>query len=187
MPQRYFALSDDVDFPRRWHLATPTNSQGREVDDWQFSDGKPLSAQGPLKVPIEQAGRPLDFCEAGIKIPVAHVRVATVFMEMAPNDVQLIPVDIENHPDQYLILVATRLIRCINEAASKVRFWTPEHGVPDKVGQYIAVDRLRIDKAKTGNAKVFRPEGWSGSLIVSDEIRAAMERIGATGAKFDEV
>jgi hypothetical protein len=101
--------------------------------------------------------------------------------------VQLIPVDIESHPDQYLLLVATRLIRCIDETASSVRFWTPEHGVPGKVGQYLAVDRLRIDKAKAGDARVFRPEGWSGTLIVSDEIRAAMERAGATGAKFDEV
>lgn len=187
MPQRFFALSDDVDFPRRWHLATPTDRQGREVDDWQFSEGKPLSLQERLKVPIEQAGRPLDFSEAGIKIPVIHVRVASVFLEMAPTEVQLLPVDIEGHPEQYLLLVATRLIRCIDEEASQVRFWTPEHGVPDKVGQYIAVDRLRIDRARAGDAKVFRPEGWSGTLIVSEEIRAALERLGATGAKFDEV
>jgi len=34
--------------------------------------------------------------------------------------VQLIPVDIQGYPDQYLILVATKLIRCIDEKASKV-------------------------------------------------------------------
>jgi hypothetical protein len=101
--------------------------------------------------------------------------------------VQLIPADIEGQPDQYLVLVATRLIRCIDEEASEVSFWTPEHGVPEKVGHYMGVDRLRIDKLKVGNAKVFRPEGWSGTLIVAEEIRDALERMGATGTRFEEV
>jgi len=49
------------------------------------------------------------------------------------------------------------------------------------------VDRLRIDKTKVGNAKVFRPEGWSGTLLVAEEIKDALERMGATGTKFEEV
>jgi hypothetical protein len=97
MPLRYFALSDDVSFPSRWHLATPTDSQGHEVDDWQFSDGRPLQLQGRLKVPVEHAGRPLDFSEAGIKVPVLHIRAATAFLALAPDDVQVIPVEIEAH------------------------------------------------------------------------------------------
>jgi hypothetical protein len=101
--------------------------------------------------------------------------------------VQLIPVDIEGQPDQYLILVATRLIRCIDENASKVQFWRPEDGLPDMVGKYYAVDDLHIDKAKAGNAKVFRPEGWEVTLIVSGDIKEALERMGTTGAKFEEV
>jgi hypothetical protein len=187
MTQRFFALSDDVSFPRRWHLATPTDSRGHEVDDWQFSDGKPLAIQGRLTVPIEQAGSALDFSEAGIKIPVVHVRVATVFSELAPKDVQLLPVDIEGHPEQYLILVATRLIQCIDEQASRILRWTPEDGEPEKVGQYRDVRDMRIDKTKTGDAKVFRPEGWSGTLIVSNDIKTALDRLGATGAKFEAV
>jgi hypothetical protein len=68
-----------------------------------------------------------------------------MFAELAPDDVQLIPVDVEGHPDQYLILVATRLIRCIDEKASRIRLWTHEDGVPHKVGQYASVRDLRID------------------------------------------
>ncbi|HEX8702254.1 MAG TPA: DUF1629 domain-containing protein [Myxococcaceae bacterium] len=187
MPPRYFSLSDDTYFPGRWHLATPLDSQGREVDDWQFSEGKPLQLQERLKVPVEHAGRPLDFSEAGIKIPVVHVKAATVFLELAPSDVQVIPVEIEAHPDQYLLLVATRLIRCIDEKASKVQFWTPEDGAPHKVGKYYAVDNLRIDKTKVGAARVFRPEGWPGTLIVSEDLKNALQHMGVTGAKFEEV
>jgi hypothetical protein len=187
MPQRFFKLNDDVYVPRRWHLDTPIDSHGRSVRDWDFTRGAPVQLEGRLKIPIETAGRPLDFSEAGLGIPVVHVKVASMLAERAPGDVQLIPADIEGQPDQYLVLVATRLIRCIDEAASEVSFWTPEHGVPDKVGQYMGVDRMRIDKVKVGNAKLFRPEGWSSTLIVSEEIKDALERMSATGTRFEEV
>lgn len=55
------------------------------------------------------------------------------------------------------------------------------------VGQYRDVRDLHIDKEKAGNIKVFRPEGWEVALIVSEEIKDALERMGATGAKFEEV
>ncbi|EAU63326.1 hypothetical protein STIAU_1711 [Stigmatella aurantiaca DW4/3-1] len=122
-----------------------------------------------------------------MSIPVVHVKVASLLSELAPGDVQLIPADIEGQPDQYLVLVATRPIRCIDEKASEVSFWTPEQGVPEKIGQYMGVDRLRIDKTKVGNTQVFRPEGWEVVLIISEEIKDALERMGASGTRFEEV
>jgi hypothetical protein len=187
MSQRFFKLADDVYVPHRWHLASPVDSHGRKLQDWDFKRGTPVHVEGRLKIPIKIAGKPLDFSEAGLRVPVVHVKVASMLTERAPGDVQLIPADIEGQPDQYLVLVATRLIRCIDEEASEVSFWTPEHGVPDKVGQYMGVDRLRIDKRKVGNAKVFRPEGWEVVLIVSEEIKNAIEAMGVTGARFEEV
>lgn len=188
MLQRYFELHDDVQVPRRWHLKNPAGADGRELDDpWQFTQGKPLQISGRIRIPLEEAGRPLDFSEAGLGIPIVHVNVASTFSELAPGDVQLIPVDIEGHPDQYLLLVATRSIRCIDETASKVQFWKPEDGLPEMVGRYYAVDHLQIDKAKVGASKVFRPQGWEGALIVSADIKSALEHLGATGTRFEEV
>ncbi|KFE63252.1 imm11 family protein [Hyalangium minutum] len=187
MPQRFFKLADDRYVPRRWHLDTPTDSRGRKVLDWDFTKGAPVHIEGRLKIPIEIAGKPLDYSWAGLSIPVVHIKVAHVFKELAADDIQLIPADIPGQPDQYLVMVATRLIRCIDEKASKVQFWTPEDGVPEKVGQYWAVDDLRIDTSKVGNAQVFRPEGWEVVLIVSGEIKEALDRMGATGTRFTEV
>jgi len=187
MTKRFFKLSDDVSVPYRWHLAMPTDGQGRKVDDEEFRRGSPVQFKERLRIPVEIAGKPLDFSEAGIKIPVVHVRIASMLAEIAPADVQLIPVDIEGHPDQYLILNALHRIRCIDEQASRIQLWTHEDGVPHKVGQYLTVRDMRIDKAKVGDAKVLRPEGWPSTLIVSEEIKAALERMKATGTKFAEV
>lgn len=187
MAQRFFKLADDVEFPGRWQLDTPLDGQGHKVHDWDFKRGMSVHVEGRLKIPIEIPGKRLDYSGAGLRIPVVHVKVASMLSELAPGDVQFIPADIEGQPDQYLVLVATRLIRCIDEKASKVQFWTPEDGVPEKVGKYWAVDDLRIDKTKVGNAQVFRLEGWSGTLIVSEEIKNALERMNATGTWFEEV
>jgi hypothetical protein len=46
---------------------------------------------------------------------------------------------------------------------------------------------MRIDPSMVGDAKVFRTWGWHIALIVSEEIKDALERIGATGVKFKEV
>jgi hypothetical protein len=188
MPPRFFELSDDVSVPHRWHLQGPRDSQGRELEDpVQFNRGRPVKAGSGFRIALEQAGMPLDFSEAGLKVPVVHVKVASVFTQLAPRDVQLLPTAVEGQPDQYLILVATKLIRCIDEQASRVRLWTHADGVPHKVGQYRDVRDLRIDKARVGDAKVFRPEGWTGTLVVSEDLKVALEQLRATGLKFEEV
>lgn len=189
IPKKYFKLSQDVDGSGGWDLGNPTDPQGREVDNpWMFREGMPVSVPERLRIPIGRAGRALDFTLAGFSIPVVHVKVATLFMELAPDDVQVLPVDIRDQPDQFCILIATRLIRCIDDKASEeVEYWTPEDGRPEKVGQYRDVYGMRIDPSKVGDAKVFRTWGWTIALIVSEEIKEGLERIGATGVKFKEV
>ncbi|WP_368668987.1 DUF1629 domain-containing protein [Corallococcus sp. CA053C] len=120
--------------------------------------------------------------------PIIHVKLANVLMEKAADDVQLIPVDIPKHPDQYVLLVATKLIRCINEQASEeIRFWEAKHGQPERIGEYHSVYGMRIDKSKVGNAQLFRPWGWKVALIVSEDLKTALERTGPTGMRFIEV
>lgn len=119
MSQRYFELADDVNVPRRWHLNEPKDSHGKEVDGWQFLYGTPVHIPDRLRIPVEIVGKPLDFTEAGISIPVVHDRVASLFTGLAPDDVQMLPVDVEGQPDPYFILVATRAIDCIDEEISR--------------------------------------------------------------------
>ena len=101
---------------------------------------------------------------------------------------QLLAVDVDGQSEPYCILVATRLIRCIDDNASEeVGYWTPEDGRPEKVGKYRGVSGMRIDPTKVGGAKVFRTWGWTIALVVSEDLKEALERAGVTGAKFEEV
>ncbi|NTX14450.1 hypothetical protein HUA74_26430 [Myxococcus sp. CA051A] len=186
---RYFRLSESVQ-AGNWYLGDPFDGQGQELEDiWEFTEGRPVQTEGRLTLPIIEPGRRLDFNTAGAGVtPIVHVRVASMFAELAPDDVQLIPVDIKGYPEQYVMLVATKLVRCIDDKASKeVQYWMPEDERPEKVGHFRGVIDMRIDHAKVGAAKVFRTWGWSVALIVSEDIKVALEGAKVTGAKFEEV
>ncbi|WP_434384671.1 imm11 family protein [Melittangium boletus] len=115
-------------------------------------------------------------------------RVARVFRDMAPEDVQLFPVDVEGQSTPYFLLNVARTVRCIDDAAcEEVRRWTAEDGRPDRVGEYRVVAGLRIDPSAVGDARVFRPWGWSAPILVEASVKDALERTGIVGGRFDAV
>ena len=187
---RYFRLSDDVYVSGRWHLDDPADPPGSEFDLlWRFGTGFPVDIEGRPRIPIDIPGRPLDFTETPVGgVPVVHATVAALFAKLAPKDTQLIPVDVDEQPDELFILNVTRVVKCIDDKASdEVQYWKPEDGRPEKTGNYRSVIGMRIDTSKVGDAKVFRPRGWMVALLVSEEIKVALEHIGAIGARFTEV
>ncbi|MCP3139300.1 imm11 family protein [Pyxidicoccus xibeiensis] len=189
-PVRYFDLHDDYRFPERVELSDPVSLEKVKVDSvWQFTSGARVTGLGKLRCAPQPPGVPLDFSLAGAGLtPIVSARVASIFRELAPDDVQLLPVEIEDRRERFFILVATRLLRCIDErACTELRLYTPEDGLPERVGQYRTVRGLRVDPEKTAGARVFRSWGWPVSLIVSEGIKEALEHAGVTGARFAEV
>ncbi|RKG99535.1 hypothetical protein D7X74_39345 [Corallococcus sp. CA047B] len=190
MTTRYFELSDDMSIQERWFLDEATNSQGQEIDDiWQFADGCAVRVEERLRIPVHHPGTPLEFSQTSVgAAPIVHQRVANIFTKLAPDAVQVIPVDVDGQAEPYCILVVTKLIQCIDDQQSaEVSYWKPEDGRPEKTGSYRSVYDMRIDTTKVGDAKVFRTRGWTGAIIVSEDIKDALERAGVTGVQFEEV
>lgn len=187
---RFFDLTVDAYVTGRWYMAEPTTLDGKEIEDvWAFSYGEPVAPPGPLRIPLSRPGLPLDFTTSGVGMkPILSARAANVFREMAPHDVQLFPVEVEGRAEPYFLLVVARTVRCIDdEACEEARRYTAEDGRAEQVGRYQAVSGLRIDKSKVGDAQVFRLWGWSPALIVSGEVKAALEQAGIVGGYFKEV
>jgi hypothetical protein len=184
----YFRLLDDIHIPGRWELDEPVDQQGHKPGTWLFRQGKPVKVEGRLRMPIYVPGKALDFSMlAGASIPVVHARVAAVFSSLAPGDVQLIPVEVGGQSEPYFLLNIVRVVKCIDdEASDEVRYWKPEHGQPENVGEYRSVIGLRVDPTKVGDAQLFLTWGWI-AIIVSETIKKALEEMGTTGPKFLEV
>lgn len=190
MERRFFALEIDVYVPGRWYFKTPTTPDGQPWDDpWVFTSGERISPPGRVRIPLSRPGRSLDFTSAGVGLtPILSARTAAVFRELAPDDIQLLPVEVEGQTEPYFLLVVARTVRCIDDAAcEEVQLWASDDGRPEKVGQYRSVSGLRIDKSKVGDARVFRLWGWNSALIIDEEIKDALEQTGIVGGRFDEV
>lgn len=118
-------------------------------------------------------------------MPVVSLVGAEVLRAVAPLDVQLFEAHVEGEQLPFFILNALKRCECIDEGASaEVQRWLPEDNRPDLLGQYKSVIGLRVKPALIGPARVFRPAGWEVALIVSEEVKKAMERAGLVRPKF---
>lgn len=186
---RYYDLWDDMRLPGRWHLKSPVDEQGKEMDPWQFKAGRHLELESTPVFRLARPGEALDFTLTGLTIPLVHRRVVSLFERLGlQQEVQFLPARVEGQSESYFILNVLQTIRCIDDARSEeVLYWLPEDNRPDKVGQYRNVAGLKIDPTKVGSAQVFRTWGWRGPIIVSEHVKSAMEDAGITGPEFVEV
>jgi hypothetical protein len=182
---RFYDLMDDRRSRTRWHLGGPVDEHGREIDPWQFKEGEKLELGCVPCFPLDIPGSPLDYCWAAFSIPVVHGRVVQLLDRLGVGDVQFIPARVEGYTEPYFILNALRIIRCIDDArCEEVRYWTAEDDRPDKLGEYRVVAGLCIDPMKVDNARIFRPWGWKVALVISEDLKQAMEAEGITGTRF---
>ena len=185
---RYYDLLDDTKLLGRWQLGAPLDAKGNEIDPWQFKKGHVLELGCVPHFTLDLPGRPLDFSWAAFSIPVVSGRFVRLFEQLRVEEVQFIPAQVDAQPEPWYILNALRVIRCIDDArCEQVQYWKPEDNRPDKLGEYRAVYGLRIDPAKVGDARIFRPWGWRVALIVAADIKQALEDTSLSGTRFLEV
>jgi hypothetical protein len=192
----YFKLTEDVYAPDGsdgWVFQGPFDEQGaRLTDPWKYCRGQRLDMADPAGPPTFQiaqpVGTPLDFNISGLGIPVVPARVVRIFEQLGIQDVQFLPTKIASRPEPWFILNVTRVVRCIDDArCSEVMYWKPEDEQPNRVGTYRAVYDMRIDPTKVEGARIFRTWGWLVAIVVSQDIKEALECENVTGAKFIQV
>ncbi|WP_239470148.1 imm11 family protein [Archangium violaceum] len=187
MPKHY-ELDDDMRIPNRWHLRRPLDEHGQKLNPWQFTEGRRIEPRGVIRFPVKPDGVTMDFTLDAFSTPVVHGRVVQLFERLGIQEVQFLPVQVEGHVGPYFILNTLHTFRCIDDVrCEEVQYWKPEDGELEKVGEYKYVKGMRIDPAKVGDSRIFRTWGWSLALIISEDLKQAMEAEGLTGTRFVEV
>jgi hypothetical protein len=87
----------------------------------------------------------------------------------------------------YEILNAVCSEACLDESGSEVMKWKPEDGRPDKIGEYRMVTNLTIHPNHTNSRHIFRIRGWEIALIVSEDLKKAIEYLPNLGIVFETV
>lgn len=186
--ERHFYSVGLADVPH-WLLETPTRDSGESFDEpWLFVDGRVLPDPGPIKAQISHPGEKRTFVFAGVEeTPIGSEAVANVFRTLASDDVQLFPVSIEGESERHFVVNATKVVDCIDEERCLEVQHYPEGTFPEYAGEYRWIYGLRIDPAKTEGAHVFRLKKFKTALIVSEDIKNALERVGNLGLSFERV
>jgi hypothetical protein len=184
MMSEFFKLSENVEVPGRWHLGTIRTTDGKIP---RFIAGIPFTGNHELDAEVSHPGRVLDFCLTSFAVPVATNALAREIQAIAGGDVQCVPVNIAGQSGMY-VLNAVRLVPCLDETRSEFIKWTERDHRADLAGQYRQVTKLAIDaSAVPQGSHFFRIQGWSVALIVSKQIKDAMESVGCFGAEFTPV
>jgi len=189
---RYFEIHDNVYVEGRWYLVDPVDGVGNALRG-VFCRGKRVSVIQPVLLShsrFAKRGNPMDYTEISADVaPVVHSRIAEVFRLLAPEEVELIPARVRGFSDEFYILNVLAIRNCIDESASRdVAKYTEEDRdvFPDRIGEYASVSNMKIHKEQVAGAKMFRTWGWS-ALVVTEDIKTALERTNTTGVRFEEV
>lgn len=181
--RRFYQLRDQV-FTGRWHLGEVTRADGTEP---RLRAGSHFNGEGTLFASVTHPGMVLEFCLTSFAVPVASGVLARVVSSAAGPDVQCIPVTIDGNPGMYVLNVV-RVVRCLDESRSEFLKWTDRDHRADLAGQYRQVTKLAIDPdAIPSDAHFFRISGWEVAIILSQDVKEAMERVGCVGAEFRDL
>ncbi|MCP3062235.1 hypothetical protein LXT21_25940 [Myxococcus sp. K38C18041901] len=187
--ERQFYWVRRADVPQ-WLIETPTRESGEAFDEpWMFADGRQLENPGKMKARISTPGAKRTFVFSAIeKTPLVSGPVANVFRVLVPDDVQLMPVSVQGESEPYFLVNATKAVDCIDEArCQEIQHDDADDGVPEFEGQYRWIYGLRIDPSKAEGSHVFRLKKFKVALIVSEEIKDALEQVGNLGVSFERV
>jgi hypothetical protein len=180
----YYRLLDDLHLPGRWYLRSPVESSGVEMDPRVFLEARVVEVHRPLRLPQRRPGRPMDFTLADFDMPVARRALAERIDAAAPGALQLVPVSIAGHDGDFVILNLLRAVRCLDERATTIQWWTSEDGRPEKVGEYRMVVNEVIDPVKAGSAQLFRLGGWQIAIVCSEAVKRTLDTGAFSGMAF---
>jgi hypothetical protein len=202
----YYELLDDLYIESRWYLRRLVDNAGTELDARDFTYGIPVDLGPPLRVsawddetmievqePLtvlldrKRPGSPIDFTFTNDNMPVVNSKVAKI-LALANADIQRVPVRVESRDDDYEIINVISRVDCIDTKYSVIQWFQPGNSVrPDLVGQPEMITKLVIDPMVAAGHHILRPTGWEVALIVSDQVKNALEAANVSGVRYRQV
>ena len=180
--------------PDPWFLSDPVPS----IDSDAFRRGERVAVPDDLRIDIDEAGRSLDVTMSGGPIVVVSERVGAVIEELAGEDVQRIPVRVDDADGRYELLHVLARIDAVDRERTKAYAYRPgatvgEHGTVASLAAIIGdrtlyscvmQDDMVLSTAGIEGPRIFRVVGWDLWPVVTGEIKDALEQIGATGVRY---
>lgn len=173
-----------------WELVVPlANDVWTEA--WCFTKGRWVdSLPQHLKLEVFSDGHPVDFNISSFHIPVISANMGRILDKLVCHEIQRIPIAVADAVGQWEILNILNAVDCIDTRRSIIDYYPASSADPaihlnsHLIGQPRGVRKLAIDNSLVRNHQIFRLRSWPLPIIVSDEIRIAVESAKLTGCQF---
>jgi len=177
-----YRLEDDLREPLRWCLRAPTNEAADDFT-WAFNVAKAARPTLPLFARLRRRGRPVDYTLADFDIPILSSAAMMLFRHHAREHVQFFPVRIEGESDEYFVMNILTEADCLDETASEIQWWTEGH----RTERYRMIVHEVYDRRVTDLPPIFRLSNFHVAVLVTDELRQAINQARLTGMVLREI
>lgn len=186
----YFELEFDPD-EKNWELALPwLLSDGDWRDVWAFTRCQSYENTDLLIFDVSSDGIPVDFNLANFNIPVVSKRLGDLLFDIAPKQIQRIPVAIGSDRNWEILNLLSE-VDCLDHSRSTIDYFSTDlkdasvQKHPDMAGKPRGIRTLCIDAERTKGHEIFRITDWTVPIVVSESIKLAIEGSGFSGARFE--
>lgn len=182
-PRYVYRVEIDAARQDQWYLSNPHTS-GVELDPRVFTRCVKVDpVPSDLVVKVGQAGSPIEFNLAAFDMPVVTKDVGELIERVAPADVQRIPALVEGTDGTYEILNVLNAVDCIDQERTRGTRWDWSDGRPEMSGKYRMIVDLRV-RSQGLQHKIFRVAGWEIALLVTEDVKAALEAHKVSGITY---
>ena len=189
---KYFRVHPDVSMRERWILGGI-----RYSENWEFLDPY-VECMEPCRYALDLHfdGVAVDFTVAGsASVPIVSARFCDALaglpeIEELYRNTVMEPVSIEGASGgaQYFVMIVESKFDCIDGASSKfTRFAINDPWRPSLSEENSSEFNLVLDASRIGDKHIFRLVGYPHALIVSEEVKARLERAEVTGIAYEEM
>ena len=178
---------------RKWHLSVPhVLPDGSWKDVWAYSRCERISPVMPLDVSVKKIGRPVDYNFASFNIPIVSARLGQIIDEIAPLDIQRIPVNM-SAVGEWEVLNVLHKVDCLDRRRSIIQYFPSDPADPEviqyphRAGKPRGVVKLVIDPQRVHDRHIFRIQDWTVVVIISNVLKQSFESAGVTGIHYRSV
>ena len=183
MIERFFMVEETALPKGRWFTGdfTSTDREDRRRLD------RLEKCRGRFTIDPGFGGKALAFSLTAFGLPIATIDLAEQVVQIAGEDVHLVPTDIAGY-GEYRFIQTLRELDCVDESRSTFETFGDDAPSASMRGEHSAFTSLTLDAAKIPqDAHFFHVARWRLRPIVSRQVRETLEKGGILGVTFVDV
>jgi hypothetical protein len=148
--------------------------------------GLPYTGDLPLRTRVTRLGARVDGTMLPA-MPIVTAPLAATLQAVVGTDAELIDVAVDGAPELRFGINVLRLCDCVDEDRSLIQRAPPDADVDVAPGAYYMLSRIHVRADAVPGYRIFRLSRWPVAIVVSEHVRDAVVRSGASGLAFSQV